>query len=192
MTVFTVAVVIRKLCAGGSVFYLGTNFGCLGISCYDCFSDGYKLTPRQLQRQRAADEAARQKLPRLIALICFCFHEGPSHNPEGMQMHQETLQCEKYAATPRCRHTRLKLINAAVPDPEQQQGKDSFILDTLGLFVACNLHFCEWAQMRPHGSASGVLLLRSTCVPIKLKISHKVEDFFYSNCMPFGFENSKK
>lgn len=50
-------------------------------------------------------------------------------------------------------------------------------MDTLGLFVARNLHFCEWAQTRPHGSASGVLLLRSTCFPIKLKISHKVEDF---------------
>lgn len=137
MTVFTVAVVIRKLCAGGSVFYLGTNCGCLGISCYDCFSDGYKLTPRQLQRQRAADEAARQKLPRLISLICFCFHEGPSHNPEGMQMHQETLQCEKYAATPRCRHTRLKLINAAGPDPEQQQGKRLIYIGHAGT-VCCS------------------------------------------------------
>lgn len=100
MTVFTVAVVIRKLCAGGSVFYLGTNCGRLGISCYDCFSNGYKLTPRQLLRLSAAEVAARQKPPRLISLICSCFHEGPSHHPEGMQIRQEMLQCEKYAATP--------------------------------------------------------------------------------------------
>lgn len=97
MTVFTVAVVICKLCAGGSVFYLGTNRGCLGISCYDCVSNGSKLTPRQLLRRSAAEASARH---RLISLICSCFHEGPSHNPEGMQIWQETLQCEKYAATP--------------------------------------------------------------------------------------------
>lgn len=45
--------------------------------------------------------------------------------------------------------------------------------------------------MRPHGSASGVLLLRSTCVPVKLKISHKVEDFFILTACHLGSKTAK-
>lgn len=66
------------------MFYLGTHCGCLGISCFDCLSDGYKLTLRQLQRERAAGQAALQKQPTATSLIWFYFHEGPSYVPGGM------------------------------------------------------------------------------------------------------------
>lgn len=101
-------------CAGGRVFYLGTNCGCLGISCYDCFSNGYKPTPRQ-PRRRSASETTQTYIPNGLLLWWRSITQSRRHaNTAG-----NAPMWKICGHTPR-RPTRLKLINAAVFSPEQQ------------------------------------------------------------------------